>query len=79
MHAMITKVLGLFLLLLFAITPMACLNINTDKDRDKDKQQVDQPRNETKVGGDNGVVVKHGGDQGTEVKVGGDKGIVVEH
>lgn len=74
MNPMITKILGLLLVLLIAITPMACLNIGSDQDR-----QRDEPRKETTVGGDKGVVVEHGGGQGTEVKIGGDKGIVVEH
>ena len=71
MYAIAKKVLVLVLLALLSAAPLACLTINKDSD--------DNPRKETKVGGDNGVVVKHGGGEGSDVRIGGDKGLDVDH
>jgi len=70
MFAIGKKILSLLLLVFIAVAPMSCLTINKPPD--------DQPNKETKVGGDNGVVVDHS-DSGTKVKVGGDRGVVVDH
>lgn len=70
MHAAIVKTMGLVLLVLFAVIPMACVNLGSPSN---------EPRKETTVGGPNGVVVDHGGGEGADVKIGGDKGVVVDH
>jgi len=62
--------LGVVLLALLA-TPFGCISNNNGSD--------EKPRTETKVGGDKGVVVEHGGGQGAAVHIGGDKGVNVEH
>jgi hypothetical protein len=71
MYAIGKKVLVLVLLVLLSAAPLACLTI--------DKGPDDNPRKETKVGGDNGVVVKHGGGEGSDVRIGGDRGVGVDH
>jgi len=71
MFAIGKTVLVVALCALLLAAPVACVNVNRGPD--------DSPRKETKVGGDYGVVVNHGGGEGTDVRVGGDKGVVVEH
>jgi hypothetical protein len=71
MHTIVTKALGiLVLIVLFATIPMACGDSDSSGNR---------PRKETMIGGSKGVVVEHGGGEGAEVKIGGDKGVVVNH
>jgi len=70
MRTITTTVIGLFLLVLFAAIPMACINSGSSNN---------EPRKETTVGGSHGVVVDHGGGEGTDVKIGGDKGVVIQH
>ena len=68
MHAIVTKILGFLLLVLFAAIPMACSGSSDN-----------EPRKETMIGGPHGVVVEHGGGEGADVKIGGNKGVVVNH
>jgi hypothetical protein len=70
MHAIAKKAMGLLLLVLLAVIPMACVNSGSSDN---------EPRKETMIGGPHGVVVQHGGGEGADVKIGGDKGVVVDH
>ena len=71
MRTLVKTAWSVLLLALLVAAPSGCVNINRGPD--------ERPRTETKVGGDKGVVVEHGGGEGTDVRIGGDKGVVVEH
>lgn len=77
MYAIVKKALGVLLLVVLAAIPMAC------GPEESHNNSRDEPRHEsrraTKIGGDKGVVVEHGGNEGADVKIGGDKGVVVDH
>jgi hypothetical protein len=73
MRAITEKALSLSIMVLFAVTSMACLNISPPDRREN------KPRETTTVGGSKGVVVEHGGGAGANVTVGGNKGVVVDH